>query len=789
MKQKSFNLTAILLFLALNATTGQTTPNLGSTARFALFTATGAFNELAISSSVTGDVSTNAGAFAAFPPGTLYGSKWLPGSAEAVQAATDVMIAYSDLNQGGATIPAVLDGLNLTPGVYTVATAASMGANGVLTLDGQGNPQAIFIIRIGGAFAMASNSTILLTNAASLSKVFWQINGQFDVGSYASFRGTAIVNGAINLLESSTLDGRALSTAGAISLYNTNVSIPTHFRSRVTGNWDATGTWESSADSISWTNAVVIPSYDAVSVSISNAHTVTITGRADASVLTITPGAHLTLADAQTLSADVFTISSDIAGGAGTYVTNGTTLATYTKVKQQLTTGRNWYVSSPVESATASSINLFTGTFMVTYDEPHGSTQPWPTASSTLTPLKGYIAVSPVSVNPTISFAGTLNDGTQSIVLTRTTGQTKEGFNLVGNPYPSHLSWTQAIATSANVLSTLWYRTFVGSDYEFYTYNTEGKVGVPATTTGMIPPMQAFWVRVNAGGGTLTLNNTNRLHDLSSNRLKAPASVGTNEPERMKVSAASNQPENLKEIDSTNKPEQMKVPAASNQLVRLQVSNGTNASEAVVYFNENATVGFDSYDSPIMSNNNIHIPELYTMAGSEKVIINGLPAIVPDQEIPLGFMTLSANDFTIRANELTYMPANIQLILADKSGGANFDLTAGDAYRFSSEITNTLNRFSLIFRSTATITADNSAELSTNFQIFANSNHQIVISTANALPENTTVTVVNAMGQQLIHQRLAGSTTTLLPSLEPGIYFVKLSGANRIKKLLISSKR
>lgn len=735
MKRKSFNLTAILLFLALNATIGQTTPNLGSTARFALFTATGAFNELAISSSVTGDVSTNAGAFAAFPPGTLYGSKWLPGSAEAVQAATDVMIAYSDLNQGGATIPAVLDGLALTPGVYTVATAASMGANGVLTLDGQGNPEAIFIIRIGGAFAMASSSTVLLTNAASLSKVFWQINGQFDVGVYASFRGTAIVNGAINLLESSTLDGRALSTAGAISLYNTNVSIPTHFRSRASGNWDATGTWESSADSISWANAVVIPSYDAVSVSISNAHTVTISGSADASVLTITPGAHLTLADAQTLSADVFTISSDIAGGAGTYVTNGTTLAIHTKVKQQLTAGRNWYVSSPVESATASSVNLSTGTFMVAYDEPHGSTQPWPTASSTLTPLKGYIAVSPITVNPTISFAGTLNDGTQTIVLTRTTGQTKEGFNLVGNPYPSHLNWTQAIATSANVLSTLWYRTYVGSDYEFYTYNTEGKVGVPATTTGMIPPMQAFWVRVNAGGGTLTLNNTNRLHDPGSNRLKAPASVGANEPERMQISTA------------------------SNQLVRLQVSNGTIASEAVVYFNENATVGFDSYDSPIMSNNNIHIPELYTMAGSEKVIINGLPVIVIDQEIPLGFMTLSANDFTIRVNEFTNVPADIQLILADKSGDTTFNLTAGDAYSFNSEITNTLNRFSLIFRTSAIITADNSAELSTNFQIFANSNHQIVISSANALPENTTVTVINAMGQQLIHQRLTGSPT------------------------------
>jgi hypothetical protein len=415
MKLKNFTLTAALLFLVFNVTTGQTLPELGSTKGFALFTATGAFNELGTNSTVTGDVSTNAGAFAFFPPGTLHGNKYLPGSPEAVQAATDVAVAYSALNQGGTVINTVLDGLNLTPGVYYTGAASSLSADGVLTLNGQGNPEAIFIIRIGGALATGSNTTILLTNSASLSKVYWQINGQFDLGTNSTFRGTAIVNGAINLLESSTLYGRGLSTAGAISLHNNVVTIPSHYRSQTSGNWDVTGTWQSSPDSISWVNAFEVPTANAISVNIINGHTVTITSNASASVLTINPGAQLTLNADQTISAEIFNISNDIANGSGTYVTNGTTLATITHVKQQLTTGRNWYVSSPVEDATATSINNSTGSYMAGYDEVHGSTLPWPTASSTLTPLKGYVVISPINLNPTITFTGELNDGTQTI--------------------------------------------------------------------------------------------------------------------------------------------------------------------------------------------------------------------------------------------------------------------------------------------------------------------------------------------------------------------------------------
>lgn len=746
MKKNFFNLTAAFLFLVLNVTIGQTKPELGATSGFALFTAGGAFSEVGTNSTVTGDVGTNAGAFAAFPPGTLNGTKFLPGSPVALQAATDVVVAYTELNQGGVIINTVLDGLILTPGVYNTGAAASLSANGVLTLDGQGNPNALFIIRIGGAFVAGSGSSVLLTNSASLSRVYWQVGGQFDLGVNSVFRGTIIASGVINLLEGSTLFGRGLSTAGVISLQNSIVTIPLHFRSKVSGNWNANETWESSSDSTSWVNAAGIPTSDAISTSISNGHTVTITANATASILTINSGAHLTLNSAQTLTAGILNINSDIANGSGTYITNGTTNVLTSHFKQQLTTGRNWYISSPVVGVTANSINDSTGTYLASYDEVHGSTAPWLTESATLTPLKGYVVDSPVNLNPVLTFTGMLNDGIQTIQLSRTSGQLKEGFNLVGNPYPSHLAWTKTIGQNANALSTIWYRTVVGSEYLFQTYNADGEIGIPANITGIIAPIQGFWVRVNTGGGTLTLDNSMRLHDDGSNRLKAPATV------------------------------------TNNHIVRLQVSNGINTDETVLYFNNNATEGFDNYDSPQMSNNNISIPEIYMMVGNEKVVINGLNSVTLNNELPLGFNTESANTFTIKATQLSNFDTDTKIILRDNLLSAEKDLTTGASYTFSSDIIDNTTRFSLIFKNAAIGTGVvNYPSDYQNIVINRNGNNQITIHHSNG--EKGNVTVYNANGQKLVSAQMTGTSTVIAKQFRPGVYLVTVCDeVNKITK-------
>ena len=219
-----FLLAAVVLFLMPNGAFGQTAPNLGTTSTFALFTAGGAFASTG-ASNVTGDVGTNAGSFTAFPPGILVGlSQKHVVDATSAQAKIDVLAAYGALNQGGTAILVGLGGQTLTSGIYTTGAAAAT-LNGVLTLDAQGDPTAIFIIRIGGTFAEAGASNVNLINSASPNNVYWQIGGQFDLADGSFFKGTAIVNGAINLLGTSSFIGRGLSTAGAINIAANTVTL------------------------------------------------------------------------------------------------------------------------------------------------------------------------------------------------------------------------------------------------------------------------------------------------------------------------------------------------------------------------------------------------------------------------------------------------------------------------------------------------------------------------------------------------------------------------------------
>ena len=197
--RKTFTLisTVATVFAFTNVSFGQTqAPNLRSTSSFAFFTADGAFTVNG-STTVTGDVGTNAGAFTGFPPGTLIGNKRLPGSPEAIQAASDVLVAYNSLSTATCdrTIAAELAGQTITPGVSCQNTASPTTLNGTLTLSGSG----IFIIKTNSALVTGTNSNIVLTGGANANNVFFLINGAFTAGTSSALKGTFLVNGAIVL--------------------------------------------------------------------------------------------------------------------------------------------------------------------------------------------------------------------------------------------------------------------------------------------------------------------------------------------------------------------------------------------------------------------------------------------------------------------------------------------------------------------------------------------------------------------------------------------------------------
>ena len=194
------------------------TLDLRSLTSFEAFTATGAVTN---SGTFTGDVGTNVGALTGFTGPSFNGNIHLNDGLTA-QAELDLLKVYIHLNNifvtdPGTHAPAFGNGETLTAGVYSIGGAGSVAGN--LTLDGQGNPNAVFIMKFKGAFTAGAGSDIILTNGADAANVFWVAQGALSVGASSVIKGTLLAYpGAITLGVNSSIEGRLLSSVGAITV-------------------------------------------------------------------------------------------------------------------------------------------------------------------------------------------------------------------------------------------------------------------------------------------------------------------------------------------------------------------------------------------------------------------------------------------------------------------------------------------------------------------------------------------------------------------------------------------
>jgi hypothetical protein len=145
------------------------------------------------------------------------------GDAAAAQAQTDLVAAYNDAadQTSSGTFAGDLNGRTFDAGVYS--TAAALGLTGTMTLDAQGNPNAVFIFQVDAALNTAAASTVRLINGAQASHVFWQVNGAAGTGASSFFSGTILAAGAITLGDGTQLTGRALAY-GTVTLANNTLT-------------------------------------------------------------------------------------------------------------------------------------------------------------------------------------------------------------------------------------------------------------------------------------------------------------------------------------------------------------------------------------------------------------------------------------------------------------------------------------------------------------------------------------------------------------------------------------
>lgn len=224
MKYKLLSKLSAAMLLMIPAVNFGQSINLGTTANFALFSTNGAVGNSGVTH-ITGNVGTNSGSSTGF--GNVNGSMHDQDLVSA-QCSADLLIAYNQLNSATPTFflaPLLGNGDTLTPGVYSVSGATVLNLN--LYLNALGNPNAVFIFQIQGSLSANANTKVKLINNAKACNVFWKAEGLVSIAAATTMKGTIIANNAaISLNVNDSLEGRALSTAGAVTVDGVLVYTP-----------------------------------------------------------------------------------------------------------------------------------------------------------------------------------------------------------------------------------------------------------------------------------------------------------------------------------------------------------------------------------------------------------------------------------------------------------------------------------------------------------------------------------------------------------------------------------
>ena len=178
---------------------------------------------------VSGDVGVWPGsAIVGFPPGVTTG---MLHTADPVAMAAQGALTTSYNSAAGApsppanALPPDIGGSTFPAGVYHTLAQPSLGITGNLTLDGNGDPNAVFIFQIASTLTTASGQVNLIGLAQS-KNVIWQVGSSATLGINTKMSGNIMAQASITLNTGATLNGRALARTGAVTLDTNTVVVP-----------------------------------------------------------------------------------------------------------------------------------------------------------------------------------------------------------------------------------------------------------------------------------------------------------------------------------------------------------------------------------------------------------------------------------------------------------------------------------------------------------------------------------------------------------------------------------
>ena len=476
--------------------------------------------------------------------------------------------------------------------------------------------------------------------------------------------------------------------------------------------------------------------------------------------LTVNPQKNFTVTGKLTVNGTL-NLKSD-ATGTASLIDNGTVENFGTINVEKYLVPDSWhYISSPVIAATH---GIFSGGVLVAYDETKddywltnsnniSGESGWSLYQSNLTRMQGYGSFF-WGTAKTVTFSGSLNTGYQSINLHYSAGTVAanfyDGWNLLGNPYPSAIDWNLVDKTGISDAALYYYMGGDLSRYDNYLYYISGIAGSPYPAVALnggsqyIPAMQGFFVRTTQDGYLFSLDNSSRVH----------SSQAFYKDDRVHP-----------------------------DLLRLQIAQGDYRDETIIRFIPDAGKEHDArFDAFKLFSRNKKMPQIYSRTNSyNKLAINTLQNINIDLVIPLGVKFGQVGMHTISATELNF-DLNQDVYLEDTYAKKLINLREQSEYSFHVQDTLLLaNRFKIRFAKAGEkpTSTENSARV-----FYENGFINLIFSGTEA--QSGTLSIYNTAGMKLASETFSEVYSFEFPfQAASGYYLVQISTKQVFSKKIV----